>query len=65
MLHVDDDPSFVDLTETYLTWEDERFVVETATTAGIVERGWEPVATPDVTLRNEIEGSLLADEARL
>ncbi len=33
VLHVDDDPDFGDLTATVLEREDERFVVETATTA--------------------------------
>jgi PAS domain S-box-containing protein len=33
ILHVDDDPSFTDLTGTFLEREDDRFVVETATNA--------------------------------
>jgi len=33
VLHVDDDPDFVDLAATYLEREDEAFVVETATSA--------------------------------
>jgi PAS domain S-box-containing protein len=33
ILHVDDDPEFADLTATYLERDDDRFVVETATSA--------------------------------
>lgn len=33
ILHVDDDPDFTDMTATFLEREDERFIVETATSA--------------------------------
>ena len=46
ILHVDDDPSITDLTGTFLERDDERFTVETATSA---DEGLERInnCTPD------------------
>jgi CheY-like chemotaxis protein len=45
VLHVDDQPEFTDLTETFLEREDERFAVETATSANA---GLEQLEATDV-----------------
>jgi len=48
VLHVDDDPSFLNLTEEFLEREDSRFAIETATSA---DNGLDRIRGPATGLR--------------